>query len=669
MDKKILESEKQYLDKVLENISIIKQSDSKKIKLNQESIKSLKQYFAENFYDINKAAKTEIGQINLQIENLENQNDTLQIKIKRLEKQQQTPYFGRFDFATNFTNPSSFYIGLGHVSDANGNNLVYDWRSDICSLYYDDEIGKTSYACPQGEIEGELSLKRQFKIENGKLLYYIDNHMLIDDEILMQELSKNASLKMQNIVSTIQKEQNTLIRSDDFENTIVQGVAGSGKTSIAMHRVSYLLYKYRNKLKSNDILVLSPTEIFTDYLSDIFPALGEEKPYTTTFSEMAHRLLGEEFETREAMLDKVISFGKQKDFENIAIKSSFEFAYDLNNFIKTQACNLFLPKNLVFGEVAVSKEELSDIFFNRLGGLPIYKRVEVIAEYIAEKFNVTKDEHEQLVARAKQIVYSKFLTTDILKIYNLFLGSVGLEEISTIGNYDVAPMLLIKQNLFSLKNTFDAKYVIVDEMQDYTPCHFMLFNKIFDCSKLYLGDIYQSIDRTLTESYLKNLAALTKGKIKYLNKSYRSTLQISMFAQKILGKHIAENVNRNGADVECIKTDDCAKAIEEILSTLKGGSVAIICKTQKEIKLLTSKSAIIKKFKKLDDGKLESKNVITTPAQAKGVEFDNVIIPFANSCNYSNQLERNLLYVSATRALHKLYFVSDKTPSKFLIKK
>lgn len=673
MDNKTLEEEKSYLLNVQNEIDRTKADNQKLYKQNLKTISNFKKYFVDNYYDI-KVDGDELAEINLQIENFEQQNNNIQKLVSRLTKQKKNPYFGRFDFKTADDDQArQYYIGLGFLQDSENKNLVYDWRSDICSLYYEDKLGKNSYTCQDGKIDGDVSLKRQYKIEDGKLNYYIDSNMVIDDDILMEQLSKNASSKMHEIASTIQKEQNILIRNEKFENTIVQGVAGSGKTSIAMHRVSYLLFKYRKQLKSEDILVLSPSELFSDYIDEVLPALGEEKTFTTTFSNMAKRLLGLDFETRETMLERVIGKQQQADFENIAIKSSFEFLEDLKNFLNNDICKLFVPKTMTFGDVVITKDELADLFFNRMKTLPIYKRIDVLAENIADRFKIEQSKHEDLVKRAKKLLYNKLITTDLLKIYNLFLQSVDLEEIDKIGAYDVAPVLLIKENLFSLKDNFDAKYVIIDEMQDYTPCHFYLFDKIWHCAKLYLGDIYQSIDKTLSADYLKQLAKQTKSKLKYLNKSYRSTLQISLFAQKILGKHIANNVNRNGDEVECHKVKDCAKDIEKILEQLsdKSQSVAIICKTIDEIKLLQKQSSILKKFKVLNEiGSLtKAKNVITTPAKAKGVEFDCVIVPFTNDTNYNNELDKNLLYVSATRALHKLYFVADKKPSRFLTKK
>lgn len=695
MDKKTLEIEKAYLEGTEKQIDASKALFSKKIKENTKNIADLKHFFADNYYDIrtNKGGcfdsddefadgdgfvgEDEFANINITIEAYEKQNDALSLKLSQLTKQKKTPYFGRFDFKSDDeTQSNSYYIGLGSIRDKENKNMVYDWRADVCTLYYDNKFGKTAYLTNDEEtkINGELTLKRQYKIDNAELKYYFDSNMVIDDDILMEQLSKNTTSKMHDIVSTIQQEQNVLIRDTNFENIIVQGVAGSGKTSIAMHRVSYLLYKYRKELKSEDILIMSPSELFADYINDVLPSLGEEKSFTTTFFEVAKRNLKMPFETREQMLERVISLQKQQDFEEIAIKSSFEFLQDLKDFLYNDVCNLFIPKSMEFGNITIEKDEIKDIFFNRLKNLEIHKRIEVIAEAIVDKFHFPDGLKEEMAKRVQKMLYSKFLTTDLLKVYNLFLQSVGLEQIETVGAYDVAPMLVIKENLFGLSSSFEAKYVIVDEMQDYTPCHFYLFEKMWACPKLYLGDIYQSIDRTLPEDYLQKLSKLTHSKLKFLTKSYRSTLQISKFAQKILGKINSQNVNRNGEDVEFIKTRNCANEIEKIIESRRSNentkeqSIAIICKTKEMVKKLQKESNVIKKFKLLENSTSNSKNIITTPAEAKGVEFDCVIVPFVDKKSYKNELDKNLLYVSTTRALHKLYFVTDSEPTEFLQK-
>ena len=671
MNNKILEKEKKYLSAVQKNIDENYEKSQITYIGNLKQIQNYKKYFAENFYEINKDGG-EIAEINVQIESLEQNNLTLTKLANRLKKQKKAPFFGKFEFkADGESEPKSYYIGIGHLQNSEHVNMVYDWRADISSLYYDDVLGRTSYTCPEGEIKGELSLKRQFKIEQGVMKYYIDSNLVIDDNILMEELSKNSSAKMHDIVSTIQKEQNTLIRENELKNVIVQGVAGSGKTSVAMHRVSYLLYKYRKTLKNEDVLILSPSELFADYIDEVLPSLGDDKPFTTTFSTMARKLLGQDFISREQQLDKLITSGSQKDFENIAIKYSFEFLEDFKNFLNNDICNLFIPKTMVFGTLVITEEEIRDIYYNKLKNLPIYKRIETIAEHIVDLFNVPRAKNIHFYNRAKKLLYNKMITTDCVRIYNIFLRSVELDEVQEISAYDIAPILLIKENLFGFDHNYDAKYVVVDEMQDYSPCHFYLFEKIWHCPKMYLGDINQSIDKNLSKDYLSLLAKEIKAKIYYLNKSYRSTMQIAKFSQKILGKKVANNVNRNGDEVEFYRTKNTVQKIEEVVKSHRDQTVCVVCKDMKEIKSLQKASKFINTFEVLDEEKemTESKTLLSTIINSKGVEFDVVIIPFANDENYHNELDRNLLNVASTRALHKIYFIADKKPSRFLTKK
>ncbi len=665
-----LQNEREYLEKVEQQIVNTQKACKTTINLNKDKIRAQKKYFAENFYDISSSTD-ELAGINIEIESLEQNNKTLEKLVKRLEKQKSVPYFGRIDFKLdNSKTVDHYYIGIGHLK-SDDVNLVYDWRADVASLYYDDVIGQTSYTCPDGEIHGDLSLKRQYKIDDGYLEYYIDSGLVINDEILMEELSKNSTSKMHDIVSTIQKEQNVLIRSNDIHNVIVQGVAGSGKTSVALHRVSYLLYKYKDTMKNDDILVLSPSEHFSNYIEEVLPSLGDEKAYTTTFSHIAKTLLGAKFTTREELLDNLITNGTQRDFENIAIKYSFEFLEDFKNFLTNDICNLFIPKTLVFGNLVIEEEEIRDIYYNKLKGLPIYKRIEAIAEHIVDLFNIPPSKNINFFERAKKILYSKLITTDLVRIYNIFLRSVDLDEIESIGAYDIAQILLIKENIYGLQHNYKSKYIIVDEMQDYTPCHFYLFDKLWDCPKMYLGDINQSIDKNLSDDYLKSLAKETKSRLCYMTKSYRSTMQISKFSQKILGKNVSNNVNRNGDEVEFLKTKDTIATIEALIKKKDPDkAMCIICKNKAEIAYLQKNSKVIKNFVVLNEDTATSmqKYMITTILSAKGVEFDMVVVPFANDENYHTELDRNLLYVSSTRALHNLCFIADKKPSRFLTK-
>ncbi|MDF2884099.1 MAG: hypothetical protein K0R54_4665, partial [Clostridiaceae bacterium] len=184
---------------------------------------------------------------------------------EKYEKMLYSPYFGRIDFLENGDRkPEKYYIGNSNLADDNYDFLIYDWRAPVSSMFYDYEIGKANYKCPEGIIQGEITLKRQYKISNGEIQYMFDSNLNIDDEILQDILSKSADSKMKAIVTTIQREQNRVIRNEEYRNLIVQGPAGSGKTSIALHRIAYLLYKHRDKITSKNIVIFSPNEIFND---------------------------------------------------------------------------------------------------------------------------------------------------------------------------------------------------------------------------------------------------------------------------------------------------------------------------------------------------------------------------------------------------------------------
>ena len=244
-----------------------------------------KQYITDNYYELSKD-----GNLIRYYTDLAQADDTLTELVKtrhRLEKQLTSPYFARIDFtADGQTENDQIYIGLGTINDKD-KIYVYDWRAPISSMYYDFEPGRAFYYVDRKATAGKLTLKRQYKIENGILKSYFDTNLTIQDEILQDILSKNTSSKMKQIVSTIQKEQNKIVRTEEFDHMVIQGVAGSGKTSIALHRAAYLLYRHRKTLKSNDILIISPNNVFSGYISDVLPELGEDNLVETTFAQIA----------------------------------------------------------------------------------------------------------------------------------------------------------------------------------------------------------------------------------------------------------------------------------------------------------------------------------------------------------------------------------------------
>lgn len=213
-------------------------------------------------------------------------------QLQKLETLKKSPYFGRIDFTEKgFPDTEQIYIGITSFFDERGDILIYDWRAPVSSIFYDFELGPAFYKCLDGIIEGKVSLKRQYRITEDRLEYMLDTGIKIDDELLQEILSKNTDEKMRNIVNTIQKEQNRIIRDEEHQLLMVQGVAGSGKTSIALHRIAYLLYKYRDEnMTSNNILIFSPNTVFNDYISNVLPELGEENMQQTTFDEYIEKV-------------------------------------------------------------------------------------------------------------------------------------------------------------------------------------------------------------------------------------------------------------------------------------------------------------------------------------------------------------------------------------------
>ena len=255
-----------------------------KIESYTERTKELSKFISDNFYDMD--AQEVASQRNF-LENLGLEKVNVFNELFVTEKQAKRPYFGRIDFTEDGTDEKlKLYIGLSFLESPNPSNpYVIDWRAPISSLYYDYEVGKCKYTSSVDTINGEISLKRQYKVEGDNLIYAFDSNVTINDDILQQALGQNSSSKMKDIVSTIQKEQNEIIRTNDRTNLIVQGIAGSGKTSIALHRIAYLIYK--NKIASKDIVIISPSPLFSDYIANVLPELGEQNVSETTFEEIA----------------------------------------------------------------------------------------------------------------------------------------------------------------------------------------------------------------------------------------------------------------------------------------------------------------------------------------------------------------------------------------------
>ncbi|CEH34314.1 Helicase IV [Romboutsia lituseburensis] len=314
-------------------------------------------------------------------------NEKLEAKY---EKMLESPYFGRIDFVEeNESTNEKCYIGLSNLIDEDYDFLVYDWRAPISSMFYDYETGQASYECPEGLISGEITSKRQYKINNGKIEYMFDSNISIEDEVLQELLSKNSDDKMKGIVTTIQREQNKVIRNEYYKNLIVQGAAGSGKTSVALHRIAYLLYKHKDKITPQNIIIFSPNNIFNDYISNVLPQLGEDNMYQTTFKDYMHKELSNQFkkETTSEMMEYILDSNEKLTYQdrikNIKFKTSVEFMNILKQYVNyLETMDRGFKDIFVRGKLIISSKDIQKLFFEDYSNLPVKRRLEKIKSRI-----------------------------------------------------------------------------------------------------------------------------------------------------------------------------------------------------------------------------------------------------------------------------------------------
>lgn len=316
-------------------------------------------------------------------------------KLKSLARLVQSPYFGRIDFSESGSEKTEqIYIGTSSFADDNDNFWVYDWRAPISSLYYDFAPGPVQYKAPFGEVIGQMSLKRQYVIRSGHLKYMFDTGMTIGDELLIEVLSRHSDAHMRSIVATIQKEQNRIIRNHQSQLLVVQGAAGSGKTSAALQRVAYLLYKYRGTLQAEQIVLFSPNPLFNSYVATVLPELGEENMQQTTFQEYLNRRLGDAFEVEDpfSQLEYILAnptvVGYQARLSGIAYKSSIEFVNTIYSYrdLLEQQDMLFLPVRFDEREV-VSSQTIARYFYGLDSSLRISQRMDLLREWLLQEID------------------------------------------------------------------------------------------------------------------------------------------------------------------------------------------------------------------------------------------------------------------------------------------
>lgn len=512
--------------------------------------------------------------------------------LKKYKKMLEKPYFGRFDFEEDGEERESIYIGYHNImNDETYEVLAYDWRAPIASVFYRNEIGKARYIAPYGEINGKVFLKRQYEIKKGQLEYFFDCSLTITDELLQQALGKNTSSKMKNIVETIQKEQDQIIRDRENDLLIVQGVAGSGKTSIAMHRVAFLLYdRLENGLSHNQIMILSPNHLFGEYISNVLPELGEENVAHLTVEDIFEKYFGHSLRmrNRNSQLEYIIgSKHREKVRNTIAFKGSKEYIELLDRFIEYCEQQLIKFEDVYYdGELIENKESLSEDFLDNAINMPIAKRLNRIERTLLEKIKpLEKAKRKEIIAeleasgdyafeeerRCKEILHGykqdvlnrigRFTKMNLFEFYKMLFKDEKLFNQLSKGlnlpsdawqmmkyslralRWDCVPyedgiaLLYLKLKIEGVNLYTGIKQVVIDEAQDYYPLHYKVFGELFKGAQYtVLGDVCQTIEKEASQTIYDEVIRLLEPKkaLKLdLTTSYRSSYEINLFSQKL----------------------------------------------------------------------------------------------------------------------------------------
>ena len=631
-------------------------------------------------------------------------------KILLLEKMIKSPYFARIDF--KFDDEDEFekiYIGRSSLRKNSYQEMyVYDWRSPIASVFYRFMTGEAFYDAPCGRVTGELNLKRQYEIKNGTLEYFFDSDVQIVDEFLRQLRSQNTTAKMKAIVETIQHEQDVVIRDMENDLLMVQGVAGSGKTSIALHRAAYLMYQgLQTKLSANNIMIISPNSIFEQYISNVLPELGEDNVISSVFEDILSELLnGRKIQSRNDFLENLIVNSKYKEISrnSIEFKTSSFFREILDQFLIDIPRQWIEFEDVYYeGKCVVSGQILKDKILGR-PETPLGIKLEQLEDYILEQiFGTGKGRgHKEEKNLIKQEI-QKFIKIDIVELYkilfsnetyfySLLQNSNPSQNIKNIWKYtkenleadslyydDAIAIAYLYLKIYGTNKYKNIKQVVIDEAQDYYPLQYEIFNFLFSNAKFtILGDMKQTLAKKEDISFYEQIQKILnkkKSSLIMLDKSFRCTNEILNFSLKFIEQSSQiKSFNRNGDSPKVYIADNSEIFIDEIVKEIKlcqekgFQSICLICKTEKNSTYLFNKIKHKLDIQLIKNGSVSDlQGVFILPVyMSKGLEFDTVLICDADSQNYHDEDDKNLLYVACTRALHKLSLFCENEVSPLI---
>lgn len=548
------------------------------------------------------------------------------------------PYFGRIDYRETDTGDDyCLYIGKNGVRKNITENLITDWRTPVASVYYDSDIGKSSYLTPYNErIDIDLKLKRTYEIENSTLIDYYDSEVITNDDFLTKYLSKNKEVVLGEIIATIQKEQNEIIRDTPWHNVVVQGVAGSGKTTVAMHRISYILYNYKDKLRSDEFYIIGSNRMLLNYITGVLPNLDVYNINNMTMEEFLFLILDNDFDLKKGKYRLTNKFYKRLRAAESELmshlqqfKGSMHFINALISFMEKYEISSINTDDIEYeGEIIYSGEEIIYLltFFK---DLPLQEKIDMLNKRLTYKVRSINEEQmkrkEQISTEVNKFknyfglrnqklnlmdVYIKFLT-DLLTNRDFYLAKdiklPGAEAIELLMNrldkreidlYDLVMLTYIKKRLKRTKDFDYVRYIVIDEAQDFGVNVYKLFKMIFSsCTYTIMGDVTQNINyyggMNDWEELRQQVLDPVKDRFYVLAKSYRNTVEISEYASCVLRKcsfktYDIQPIIRHGKEVVEKKLVDDKEMINETAKLIKSSkesgydTIAVICRSVEE---------------------------------------------------------------------------------------
>lgn len=669
----IMSRGREYLSFIIEKLKARILELGETIQEVQKDIGNMNTYYWENYTEMDQYGYENYDNQQALFFQVDRNQEYLKLR-QRMKKLLDSPFFGSVDFVYEGEEEAEvFYIGIGNFAESRGAApLIYDWRAPVSGLFYDYDKGAASYEAPGGVLRGEIISKWQYKIRGGRMLYEFESDMKIDDDILKRELGTNSDRKLKNIVQTIQREQNAIIRNTKDRILVIQGAAGSGKTSIALHRIAYLLYHDRENLNSSNVLVLSPNSVFSDYISHILPELGEENIQEMSFDLFAYRELKgivADCEDRYHQIEKQIAGIGAEEEERFRWKQSEEFVRAAEGFLIELEDRLVDFQDVEYRGIRKSAKEILNFFYYKFMNLPLLSRLDAVRDYFIDEWETYygKELPEEGQEYIREQFENMYVTRDIYTIYNWFLEEqdcpslpeVPAEE-RVLDYEDVYPILYLKYRLSQPGTQKNIRHLVIDEMQDYSYLQYVILEKLFSCSMTILGDRAQTVDSGrqdvsvfLPKVYGKRVKRIT------MNKSYRNTAEIAAYAQKISTVEGLEYIERHGKEVAEYTCGSREEMFERILGAVCLGeegyeTAAVLTMTEAEAQKAyeyLKKSRDDVAYIDRDSSRFPKGITVTTFYLAKGLEFDQVFVAGGDK---ENPFFQQFRYICATRALHEL---------------